>query len=111
MRKTHVLEIYAIAKALGLAFNQSQEQEVRDAPTCVYVYSDCVSALEYFARLRRSLGQLSRLPYGEELVGPGVMAANHLVERDVGVELRYVPGHAGVDGNAKAHWAARKGAG
>ncbi|EPE28784.1 Ribonuclease H-like protein [Glarea lozoyensis ATCC 20868] len=110
-RKSHVFETYAIAKELELALHQYQEREIKDAPAIVYVYSDCVTALEYFAQFRRSLSELSRLPYGKELVGSGIIAANHLIASNVEVELRYVPGHAVIDGNMKAHWAAWKGAG
>jgi ribonuclease HI len=110
---SQILEIYAIAKALELALQHYHKckRYVKETPTKFYIYSDCVFAQEYFDQLRQSLPGLQQLRYGEELVGPGIVAANHLIRNKAEVELRYVPGHSGVQGNLKAHRGARKGAG
>jgi ribonuclease HI len=108
--KTHILEIYAIAKALEIALVHYRNVEAKRRSSKVYIYSDCLGALEYFARSQQTLTELQKLPYGEELVGPGIIAANYLCAFKVEVELRCVPGHAGIQGNLKADRAARKGA-
>ena len=51
-----------------------------------------------------------RIPNGETLIGPGLLAAKSLKDLGIEVELRYVPGHSGVEGNMMAHRAARRGA-
>lgn len=108
--ETYMLEIYAIAKALEISWKIHCDLEVEQRPTTIRIYSDCVGALEYFARFRQSLAELHRLPHGEELVGPGIIAVEGLSALKVGVELKYVPGHAGIQGNLKADRAARRGA-
>jgi ribonuclease HI len=108
--KTHILEIYAIAKALEIALVHYRNVKAKQRPSKVCIYSDCPGALEYFDRFRRTLIGLQRIPNGEELVGPGIIAANNLSALKVRVELKYVPGHAGIQGNLKADRAARRGA-
>jgi hypothetical protein len=79
-------------------------------PSSVCIYSDCPGALEYFSRLRQTLTGLKELPGGEELVGPGIIAAERLSVLKVAIKLHYVPGHSSIEGNTYAHRAARKGA-
>jgi ribonuclease HI len=108
--KTHVLEIYAIAKALEIARERCRNVEAEQRPSSVCIYSDCSGALEYFLQIGQTLAGLRRLPCGEELVGPGILAAEELSALKIAVELRYVPGHTGILGNVKADRAARRGA-
>ena len=96
-------------KALEIAFEHCQNAEARQRPSSVRIYSDCTDALEYFGRYEEILTKLRRLPYGEQLVGPGVIAAEDLTALNVAVELRYVPGHSGIPGNMKADQAAKRG--
>ena len=107
---TYVLEICAIAKPLEIAWERCRNVEAEQRPSSVCIYSDCSDALKYFQRLGPSLAGLGRFPYGEELVGPGLHAAEELSTLKIAVELRYVPGHSGVRGNVKADRAARRGA-
>ncbi|KAL8680227.1 MAG: hypothetical protein Q9186_003585 [Xanthomendoza sp. 1 TL-2023] len=107
---TYALEIYAIAKALEIARERCRNVEAEQRPSSVCVYSDCSDALRYFLQFGPSLGGLGRILYGKELVGPGLHAAEELSNLRVAVELRYVPGHAGILGNLKADRAARRGA-
>ncbi|KAL8912699.1 MAG: hypothetical protein Q9171_002332 [Xanthocarpia ochracea] len=107
---TYVLEICAIAKALEIAWERCCNVEAEQRPTSVCIYSDCSEALKYFQQLGPSLAGLGRFPYGEELVGPGLHAAEELSTLKIAVELRYVPGHSGVVGNVKAYRAAKRGA-
>ncbi|PVH73557.1 hypothetical protein DL98DRAFT_519820 [Cadophora sp. DSE1049] len=107
---THVLEIYAISKALEIAWNRCRDMETKLRPTCICVYSDCTGALEYFDGFRWTLDGMKRLPCGPRLVGPGIVATKELSAVGIKVELRYVPGHAGIEGNVKADRAAKKGA-
>ncbi len=106
----YVLEICAIAKALEIAWERCRNVEAERRPSSVCIYSDCSDALKYSQRLGPSLAGLGRFPYGEELVGPGLHAAEELSSLKIAVELRYVPGHSGVRGNVKADCAARRGA-
>ncbi|KUJ18931.1 uncharacterized protein LY89DRAFT_507998 [Mollisia scopiformis] len=111
--QTHVLEVYAISKALEMAWDRCRDDmgmEQRPRPSSVCIYSDCAGALEYFTRFRHTLTGLKELPYGEELVGPGIIAAERLSVLNVAVKLQYVPGHSSIQGNTHAHRAARKGA-
>ena len=108
--KTHALEIYAIAKALELAGERCRNVEAEQRPSSICIYSDCSGALEYFLQFGQTLAGLRRLPHGEELVGPGILAAEELSALNIVVQLRYVPGHAGILGNVKADRAARRGA-
>lgn len=108
--ETIILEAYAIAKALEIALVHYRTMEAEQRPIKVHIYSDCSGALGYFARFRQNLTELWELPYGEELVGPGIVAAKTLSDLKVGVELRYVPGHADIQGNLIADRAARRGA-
>ncbi|KAL8937235.1 MAG: hypothetical protein Q9216_004527 [Gyalolechia sp. 2 TL-2023] len=82
-----VLEIYAIAKALEVAGERCLNMEPEHRPK----------------------GLLRKIPYGEELVGPGLHAAEKLDTLKVAVELRWVPSHAGILGNEKADHAAKRG--
>ncbi|KAG7007778.1 ribonuclease H1 [Physcia stellaris] len=109
-RKTSALEIYAIAKALEIARERCCTMELEQRPNSVCVYSDCFGALEYFLRFGKTLAALRSIPYGEELVGPGLLAAEELSTLNIAVELRYVPGHTGILGNERADRAARRGA-
>ena len=106
----YVLEICAIAKALEIARERVRHAEAEQRPSSVCIYSDCSGALIYFLQFGPSLAGLRKFPYGEELVGPGIHAAEELGSLKIAVELRYVPGHAGVLGNVKADRAARRGA-
>ncbi|KAL8929672.1 MAG: hypothetical protein Q9172_000351 [Xanthocarpia lactea] len=106
----YVLEICAIAKALEIAWERCRNVEAEQRPSSVCIYSDCSDALRYFQQLGPSLAGLGRFPYGEELVGPGLHAAEELSTLKIAVELRYVPCHSGVLGNGKADRAARRGA-
>jgi ribonuclease HI len=108
--RTHVLEVYAIAKALEIAWEHCRNSEAEQRPSNIVIYCDCPAALEFFARFRLTLSELERLEHGEELVGPGIIASEGLNALEVEVELRYVPGHAGITGNLKADRAARGGA-
>jgi ribonuclease HI len=108
--KTHVLEVYAISKALEIAWERCRNVEAEKRPSSVRIYSDCPAALEYFSQLGKTLVELKRFPHGEELVGPGIIAATQLSDLQITVELRYVPGHAGILGNIKADRAANTGA-
>lgn len=105
-----VLEIYAIAKALEIARERCRNVEAEHRPGSVCVYSDCEDALRYFLQFERSLSRLGEIPYGGELVGPGLQAAEELCVLKITVELRFVPGHAGIVGNVKADRAAKRGA-
>jgi hypothetical protein len=97
-----VPEIYAFAKALEIAWERCRNMEEEQRLSNVCIYSDCSGALDHFARFRQSLAELKRPPHGEALVGPGIIAAEELSAVKVGIELRYVPGHAGIQGNLKA---------
>ena len=108
--KSHVLEVYAIAKALEIAWECCHDMEMEQRPSSVCIYSDCLGALEYFSNFRQTLTGLKELPYGEVLVGPGIIAAERLSILNVATKLQYVPGHSSIQGNAYAHRAARKGA-
>ncbi|KAI4279112.1 MAG: hypothetical protein LQ337_000535 [Flavoplaca oasis] len=107
---TYVLEICAIAKALEIARERCRYMKAEQRPSSVCIYSDCSDALKYFQQLGPTLAGLGRFPYGEELVGPGLLAAEELSTLKIAVELRYVPGHTGVLGNVKADRAAKRGA-
>lgn len=107
---TYALEIYAIAKALEIARERCCIMELEQRPNSVCVYSDCFDALKYFLRFGKTLMGLRSIPYGKELVGPGLLAAEELSTLNIAVELRYVPGHAGYVGNVRADRAARRGA-
>jgi ribonuclease HI len=108
--KPHVLEIYAISKALEIAWERCRDMGTEQRPSSVCIYSDCSGALEYFSRFRQTLTRLKELPYGEELVGPGIIAAERLSSIKVAIKLQYVPGHSSIQGNTYAHRAARDGA-
>jgi hypothetical protein len=45
MYQPDILETYAIAEALELALDHYQKQDVKETPTRVDIYSDCVSDL------------------------------------------------------------------
>jgi hypothetical protein len=107
---THILEVYAIAKALEVAFDYCRDLEAGQMPSNVVIYSDNLGALELFAQFRLTLVKLRQIPDGERLVGPGILAAKSLKALGIKVELRYVLGHVGVKGNLMAHLAARRGA-
>lgn len=107
---THVLEIYAIAKALELAGERCRAVEAEQRPSSVCMYSDCSSALDFFLQPWQSLARLRAIPYGEELVGPGLLAVEELSVLNIPVELRWVRGHAGILGNQLADRAAKRGA-
>ena len=109
-RKTSALEMYAIAKALEIARERCCIMELEQRPNSVCVYSDCFGALEYFLQFGKTLAALRSIPYGEELVGPGLLAAEELSTLNIAVELRYVPGHTGILGNERADRAAKRGA-
>jgi len=99
--KTHVLEVYAISKGLEIAWERFQDMGMEQKPSSVCIYSDCPGALEYFSRLRQTLTGLKELPYGEELVGPGIIAAERLSVLKVAIKLHYVPGHSSIEGNTR----------
>lgn len=101
--------MYAIAKALGVAWERYRNVEVEQTPSSIRIYSDCPGALESFLRFRHTLDKLRRFPNGEELVGPGILAAEELGALNVALELRYVPCHAGIRGNMIANRAANRG--
>jgi ribonuclease HI len=109
-RKAHVLEVYAISKALEIAWKRCRDVEMEQRPNSICIYSDCSGALEYFSRFRQTLSGLKELPYGEVLVGPGIITAERLSVLKVAIKLQYVPGHSSIQGNTYAHRAARKGA-
>jgi hypothetical protein len=73
--KPHVLEVYAIAKALEISWENCRNMVDEHRPSSVCIYSDCLGALEYLDRSRRTLAGIKRFPYGEGLVGPGIIAA------------------------------------
>ena len=108
--KAHVLEVYAISKALEIAWERCRDVEMEQRPSSVCIYSDCSVALKHFSRFRQTLTGLKELPYGEVLVGPGINAAERLSVLQVAIKLQYVPGHSSIQGNTYAHRAARKGA-
>lgn len=106
-----MLEIYAIAKALEMAREALSEcGSEAETKQRLHFYSDCLGAWEYFPQFGQTLTQLRRVPYGEELVGAEILAAEELSALNVAVEFRYVPGHAGVFGNVMTDRAARRGA-
>lgn len=107
--KTTVLEVYAIAKALEIAWKQVRDVERDQRPSGVCIYSDSQNALDCFRGFQHSLSGIKRIPDGERLVGPGIMATHELAALGIDVELRYVPGHSGIEGNARADRAAKKG--
>jgi len=47
-------------------------------PSSVFIYSDCLSALEYLDRSRQTLARIKRFLFREGLVGPGIIAAEKL---------------------------------
>lgn len=105
------VEAYAIAKALEVALDYCREFEVGAMAREVVIYSDCPSALALFAAFKQTLERLKKeIQNGEILLGPGILATHSLMALGVKVELRYVPGHAGVGGTLMAHCAARQGA-
>lgn len=108
--KSHVLEAYAISKALEIAWERCHDMEMEQRPSSVCIYSDCPGALDYFLKFRQTLAGLKELPYGEVLVGPGIIAAERLSVLEIATRLQYVPGHSSIQGNTYAHRAARKGA-
>jgi hypothetical protein len=73
---TPVLEAYAISKALEIAWEHCRTMEVERRPSCVCVYSDCKGALEHFSKFRKTVAGLKTFLHGEELIGPGVLAAD-----------------------------------
>ncbi|KAH6703201.1 ribonuclease H-like domain-containing protein [Leptodontidium sp. MPI-SDFR-AT-0119] len=105
----NVLEVYAISKALEIAWKEARDMEIEQRPSDVCIYSDSQNALHYFQGFQHSLNGIKRLPDGERLVGPSIMATHELVALGIVVELRYVPGHSGIEGNSRADRAARKG--
>jgi hypothetical protein len=60
--------------------------------------------------MEKNLDRLKKVPRGAELLGPGIFAAEKLSELGVELQLRHVPGHAGVRGNVRADRAAKRGA-
>ncbi|KAL2069849.1 hypothetical protein VTL71DRAFT_14528 [Oculimacula yallundae] len=105
----NVLEVYAISKALEIAWKEARDLEIEQRPSKVCIYSDSPTALDYFKGFQHSPSKLKGFPDGERLLGPSIMATHDLVALGIVVELLYVPGHSGVEGNSKADRAARKG--
>jgi hypothetical protein len=72
-------------------------------------YSDCVYVLGYFTDFKKTLSGPRRFPNGDQLVGPGILAAEELSLLKVGVELQWGFGHAGIEGSLMADQAAKRG--
>ncbi|KAF7949612.1 uncharacterized protein EAE97_003121 [Botrytis byssoidea] len=106
---THLLEVYAIVRALEIAWDMCRNQGAERMPSKILIYSDCYGALRLFDQFRNSLKVLEKLTYAEQMIVPGIIASEALSVLEVGVALRYVPGHSGVEGNVKADRAAKIG--
>lgn len=50
--KSHVLEAYAISKALEIAWERCYDMEMEQSLSSVCIYSDCLGALDYFSKFR-----------------------------------------------------------
>lgn len=108
---TYILEAFAISKALEFAWECCHNiGDKGQYPSEVVIWSDCIRALYFFARLRVNLDRLNMIEEGEQWLGPGIIASEELSALKVVVQLRYVPGHSGVVGNTKADQAAKLGA-
>lgn len=104
------LEVYAIAKALEIAWETCRKIVAEHRPSNVFICSDCLGALEYFNRFPWTMDSRRKLPFEDCLIRPGIVAAEELSVIEIIVELRWVPGHTDVLGNEKADLAARRGA-
>ncbi|KAF7938214.1 hypothetical protein EAE99_001886 [Botrytis elliptica] len=106
---TYLLEIYAIVRALEIGWDMCRNQGAERKPSKIIIYSDCCDALRRFDQFRNSLKRLEKLTYAEQLIVPGIIASEALNVLEVEIELRYVPGHSGVEGNVRADRAAKIG--
>ncbi|TGO43518.1 hypothetical protein BHYA_0001g01470 [Botrytis hyacinthi] len=104
---TYLLEMYAIVRALEMGWDMCRNQGAERKPSKIVIYSDCSGALGLFDQFRNSLKRLGKLTYAEQLIVPGIIASEALNVLEVEVELRYVPAHSGVQGNVRAHRAAK----
>lgn len=104
------LEVYAIAKALEIAWETCRKIVAEHRPSSVFIYSDCLGALDYFNRFRWTMDSRHKLAFEDCLIRPGIVAAEELSAIEITVELRWVPGHTDILGNEMADMAARRGA-
>ncbi|KAF2650867.1 hypothetical protein K491DRAFT_720395 [Lophiostoma macrostomum CBS 122681] len=105
-------ELLAIAEGLAIAtadtIKSASEREHRLIPASfkTMIFTDCQTALTKIDKFRTSnptQSQISRDPIMCRLV----TRSQYLRSLGIEVELRWVPGHAGVKGNKRAHAMAR----
>lgn len=106
-----IAEKAAIAEGLAIALSQilllgSDQRQVQSK---VVIFTDCQEAMNRVDELRRISLTEGRLR-GDPIVRKLVTRSQYLHGLGVEVEIRWVPGHSGVEGNVRADAAARSAA-
>lgn len=103
IQKTCNAELFAIERALNFAFLEAQlyyhppTPEGEETLPIVYVFSDSQPALG--AIHRRTTNTDHSWGQRNEILNMVMTALNRLVNMSILVEFRWIPGHAGVEGN------------
>lgn len=108
---SNITEMAAIAEGLAIALSQillfSSGQRKDKAK--VIIFADCQAAIHHVNKFQRTSPSEGRV-YGNPIVRKLVTRSQYLRSLGVEVEIRWVPGHSGVEGNIRADAAARSAA-
>lgn len=109
--KSKITKMAAIAEALAIALSQilllSKCQDENKAK--VVIFADCQAAIHHVNKFQRTSPSEGRV-HNDPIVRKLVTRSQYLRILGVEVEIRWVPGHSGVEGNVRADAAARSAA-
>lgn len=109
--KSKITEMAAIAEGLAIALSQillsSNGQRMEKAK--VVIFADCQAAIHHVNKFQRTSPSEGRV-YNDPIVRKLVTRSQYLRSLGVEIEIRWVPGHSGVEGNIRADAAARSAA-
>lgn len=99
-------EMSGIAGALGMAISDILVGSSRASASRVVILTDCQAALSQLQKRQHRLYTEKQLQ-GNAIARRIITRSQYLHHLDVQLEIRWVPGHAGVQGNHYANTAAR----
>ncbi|KAL7969080.1 hypothetical protein HDV63DRAFT_410941 [Trichoderma sp. SZMC 28014] len=117
-RNSHKAETFAIAQSAAVAIEliMHLRHQIGDKPDNmatndrVTIFSDCRSALEQVNHLREKDSGVKAKACSDPNICKLIMGSQRLHQMEVDLELCWVPGHVGVEGNVRAHKAAQQAA-
>ncbi|KAL2797635.1 hypothetical protein BJX66DRAFT_87987 [Aspergillus keveii] len=104
-------ELFAIMAAVGIAADLGQKRSHdSDTPRRIIIFSDCAPSLNAIRRDHAIPRSVKKCANGGGLMVKLAEKSLEISRSGVQLELRWVPGHSGNQGNQRAHILARRAA-